>query len=382
MAGRSRLSDRLKRIRGTGSTAPSPGTTKSLRRPAPVQAGLPPEWHRVGPFAYRRKKTVQPNYPGRPPGVGSLLCRGLEGTGLLFFDTETTGLSGGAGTHIFLFGTARVEEGGLELIQILLTDFPGEADFLRAVREELEPGRVLVSYNGKGFDSHLLSSRYIMNGIPPAYYEQLDLLYLVRRFWGGILPACNLSTVEESILGVERDGDIPGYAVPSRYFEYLRRPDYSLIGPIIEHNAQDVISLALLFSRIDSLLENPGAGSADPYGLGRFLAERGIAEGERLLMDEASRGHPDAMRYVSLACKRRGDYPSVLPLWEKAWRDRRSIFCALELAKYLEHKTGDYAAALDVVREMQDLVGGTTPAGRDLMKRKLRLEARIERRRE
>ncbi len=379
MAERNRLSDRLKRIRAAEIAAPRPGAVPNPGGP-PRPAGLPEEWHPIGPFAYRREILAAPGYPGKPPGAESLLCKGLTGTSLVFFDTETTGLSGGAGTHIFLFGTARVEEDGLKLVQILLTDFPGEAEFLSAAREELHAGAVLVSYNGKGFDSHLLNTRCIMNGIRPEHYEQVDLLYVVRRFWGKILPACNLSTVEERLLGVERGEDIPGYAVPARYFEFLKAPDYRLISPVIEHNAQDVISLALLYSRIDSLLENPDPDSADPCGLGRFLIERGRPAGERLLEDQAARGHPEALKYVSLAWKRRGDYPSALSLWESAWRDKGCLFSALELAKYLEHKAGDYLAALAVVREMEPLIDASTLPGRNLVKRRLRLEAKISRR--
>jgi hypothetical protein len=349
----------------------------------PRPAGLPPEWHPVGPFAYRREIRVEPDYPGGVPSSDSLLCGGLKGHNgreLVFFDTETTGLSGGAGTHIFLFGTARVTGKELELVQLLLTDFPGEIEFLRAVREELDPGGVLVSYNGKGFDSQLLATRCIMNGIPPGYYDQVDLLYPVRRFWGKMLPACNLSTVEERLLGVERDGDIPGYAVPARYFEFLDTPRYDLLRPVIDHNAQDVVSLALLYSRIDLLLEDPRSDSADFYGAGRFLAERGRPLGEKLIMDEADRGNPEALKYLSLLRKRRGDYPSLLPLWKKAWRTRGCLFSALELAKYLEHREGDLAEALAVVEEMLPRVEKTTTAGMDLVKRKLRLEAKLLRR--
>lgn len=408
MAERNRLSDRLKRIREKGCTAPCPGAeprsggpSRSFRPPrsgvktsAPPGAGrypavssgtvvpaakMPPEWLSVGPFSYRREILVKPSYPGRTPGAESLLCRGLGGNDLVFFDTETTGLSGGAGTHIFLFGTARVVDGGLRLVQVLLTDFPGENEFLHAVRTELDTEAVLVSYNGKGFDSHLLTTRCIMNGIRPVYYDQVDLLYVVRRFWGKMLPACNLSTVEERILGVERGEDIPGYAVPGRYFEFLKNPDYRLISPIVEHNAQDVISLALLFSRIDAILEHPRPDSADPYGLGRFLAERGIPEGEKLLWDEAVRGHPEALKLVTSACKRRGDYLSILPLWENAWYNLGCHFSGLEIAKYLEHRTGDYAAALGVVAQMLARVEPAARAGRELLKRKLRLESKLER---
>ena len=95
--------------------------------------------------------------------------------------------------------------------------------------------------------------------------------------------------------------------------------------------------------------------------------------------DTAARGHPEALKYVTLACKRRGDYTSALPLWERAWRDRGCLFSALELVKYLEHKAKDYPAALSLVGEMELLIDGKSLPGRDLVKRRLRLEAKIAR---
>jgi hypothetical protein len=108
---------------------------------------------------------------------------------LLFFDLETTGL-GGAGTVAFLaaFGRLIVPEGApmegraggpwqLRVDQYLLLDFPGEDAFLEALlpefgspgfpgeREAENPRPVVVSYNGKAFDTPLLRTRCLMKGI-------------------------------------------------------------------------------------------------------------------------------------------------------------------------------------------------------------------------
>jgi uncharacterized protein YprB with RNaseH-like and TPR domain len=65
----------------------------------------------------------------------------------LFFDTETSGLSLGAGTIIFLFGCCYFSENGLEVLQFFLEDPASELIFLNHIDELIQP-QVLVSYNG------------------------------------------------------------------------------------------------------------------------------------------------------------------------------------------------------------------------------------------
>ena len=43
---------------------------------------------------------------------------------ILYLDTETTGLSGGAGTVAFLIGVGHLTEDGFELRQLVMRDYP------------------------------------------------------------------------------------------------------------------------------------------------------------------------------------------------------------------------------------------------------------------
>ena len=52
--------------------------------------------------------------------------------------------------------------------------------------------------------------------------EHLDLLFGARRLWKLRLESCRLVDLENRILGVERQGDLPGEMIPYCYFEYLR----------------------------------------------------------------------------------------------------------------------------------------------------------------
>ena len=50
----------------------------------------------------------------------------------------------------------------------------------------------------------------------------LDLLHGARRLWKLRFANCRLTHLENQVLGVEREGDLPGEMIPYVYFEYLR----------------------------------------------------------------------------------------------------------------------------------------------------------------
>src|SRR5438552_7102812 len=76
--------------------------------------------------------------PARPP--------------FLFFDLETTGLSGGAGTYVFLIGCGEfIADGAFVTRQFLLTRMTDERPLLAAVRAEMGRVGALISFNGKSF---------------------------------------------------------------------------------------------------------------------------------------------------------------------------------------------------------------------------------------
>src|SRR5947208_1451098 len=64
---------------------------------------------------------------------------------ILFLDTETTGLSGGTGTYVFLIGVAHFADGELILRQHLLHDVAAEREFIRHLQGEIEPFRACAS---------------------------------------------------------------------------------------------------------------------------------------------------------------------------------------------------------------------------------------------
>ena len=167
---------------------------------------------------------------------------------LLCFDTETTGLAGGTGTRAFMIGAADWHAGGLRLRQLTITTLAAETAMLREFARWLEGERVLVSYNGKSYDAPLLATRYRLARLPSplAGRDHIDLLHPVRRRYRGHWENCRLATIEQRVLGVVREDDLPGSQAPRAWLDYLRGGSARDLRRVLHHNDRDLVSLGEL----------------------------------------------------------------------------------------------------------------------------------------
>jgi uncharacterized protein YprB with RNaseH-like and TPR domain len=220
-----------------------------------------------------------------PPQEGwsrlGLLAGGACGGNLLFVDLETTGLAGGAGSYAFLVGCGWFERGRFHVRQFLLSSFASERALLEAVTDVAHAADALVTYNGKSFDLPLIDTRYVLNRLPTPFegMPHVDMLHHARRLWHGHDDGHRLSSLESSLLGHEREGDVPGFEIPSRYFHYVRTGDARRLGPVLEHNRRDLLSLALLTARAAQLLDEGVAATTtarEALGIGRLYERSGM----------------------------------------------------------------------------------------------------------
>jgi len=195
---------------------------------------------------------------------------------ILFLDTETTGLSGGTGTYVFLIGVAHFADGELILRQHLLHDVAAEREFIRHLQGEIEPFRACASYNGKTFDLPLLRTRFVMTLRADITVDDshLDLLHPARRLWRDRFGSTTLRQLEESVLDDGRTADIPGSLIPDAYFFYLRKGDPAIIAPVLEHNARDVISLVRITDRVARAVLLARGGRAPDHAPAAFALAR------------------------------------------------------------------------------------------------------------
>jgi uncharacterized protein len=203
----------------------------------------------------------------------------------VFFDLETTGLSGGAGTQAFLVGSGWFDaDAGFVTEQHLMTDYAGECSMLHVVAAELGRAGTLVTFNGKSFDAPMLETRYLFHRLesPCAARPHVDLLHPARRFWGGLNEAgCSLGVLEHQVLGVRRTGDVSGFEIPARYFQFVRTGDARPLAAVLDHNRQDLLSLAGLTARVFHLVKAGPEEARHPreaLALGRVYRGAGLEE--------------------------------------------------------------------------------------------------------
>lgn len=282
----------------------------------------------------------------------------LDPERLLFLDTETTGLSHGAGTVAFLVGVGEIKDGVLTVRQYLMRDYDEEPFVLRRTQRDLNACQALVTFNGRSFDMPLLQTRFVMQRMPmdTDRIPHADLLHTARRVWKLRLKRCNLGTLEEIIFHEPREDDLPGAEVPQRFFDYLKRKDFSLLEDILRHNAQDIASLARLLFTLCRLHENPLSAEhlQDIYSLGRVYERRGQQEKARMCYRAADAGSMSALSRQRLAenLRREACPQDAAKIYEKMIACRQGgAKPYIALSKLLEHRLRDPAAASAVARQ-------------------------------
>lgn len=165
-----------------------------------------------------------------------------------FMDIETKGLSN---VPIILIGVAEIKGNNIVASQYFLRNYAEEANIIDAYLSHLDEDSVHVTFNGKTFDVPFIKNRCIYNRIDANLdIAHLDLMYFAKSMWGEKLPNCQLQTIEQEMFGIKRVGDVPGQYIPGYYDTYLDKNNIGPVVPIIEHNAQDIISLASFLEKM------------------------------------------------------------------------------------------------------------------------------------
>jgi len=288
---------------------------------------------------------------------------------VMLLDIETTGLSGGAGTVAFLVGCGWFDCEAFQVRQFLLTSFAGERALLAAVAALVEPVTLVVTYNGKTFDLPVMETRWLFHRMETPFDSKrhFDMLHPARRLWreprnegawrDGDEGGCRLGALERRLVGFERVGDVPGFEVPSRYFQFLRTGDARPLEAVLEHNRLDLVSLAAVVARGTALVEGGAEACADAresLALGKVLEGAGRLEAAGACYARAAASRSPAVRAdawfrTAVLLRREGRFEQAAEAWGRiaaikgagpaieAQRRR-----ALEaLAIHHEHRAGD-----------------------------------------
>jgi uncharacterized protein len=302
-----------------------------------------------------------------------------------FLDTETTGLSGGAGTMAFVVGLGFFADAADSFCvhQYFLRDPGDEPAMVEGLVELLSEFEVLVSFNGRAFDVPIIENRFILARIPSptAGLPHLDLLQPARRLWRHHLPSCRLGVIEQEILGVLREqDDVPSGVIPILYRDYLRTGDAREMQRVLYHNAIDILSLVTLAVRLCQAFADPwgesdsevdtGLSGAEFYGLGRWYAkEDRSSEAEQayraaLAQDDLlSDLREKTLRDLAYHLKRANRKEEAFAYWQQlALEETDDTTAHVELAKYFEWDLENLAQAAGWTRAALELVENW-PAG-------------------
>ena len=178
-----------------------------------------------------------------------LICNLIPLDKLLFIDIETLGLYT---QPIILTGIARIKNNEIIIDQFLTLNLDEEPAMLFATISYINEDNIILSYNGKNFDIPYLDSRLIYYGILNESISNihLDLFHFCKRLFKNRFPNLKLSTLEQFLLGLKRNIEVPSFLVPEFYYEYLKINNPGPLIPIIQHNKQDLITLIKLFLKL------------------------------------------------------------------------------------------------------------------------------------
>jgi hypothetical protein len=189
--------------------------------------------------------------------------------------------------------------------------------------------------------------------------------------------SCSLQALERQLVGFRRTGDVPGFEIPARYFQFVRSGDAAPMGAVLEHNRLDLLTLAALTARLLNLASSgPDAiGDArEALALGHVyaraqqqvqagdsprageLGERARASFRRAIdRCRSPRGaydpiRIDALRALALACRRARRHDEAAAWWRELVEMRGCPTPVLReateaLAIHHEHRVRDLAAA-------------------------------------
>jgi hypothetical protein len=202
--------------------------------------------------------------------------------------------------------------------------------------------------------------------------------------------------LERQLIDTRRVGDVAGFEIPARYFQFIRSGDPRPLAPVLEHNRLDLLTLAALTSRLKHLARG-GAESArdgrEAYALGLMYTRAGFEPQARecftraVAMCSAPGGafdqvRIDSVRALALAWRRARQWDEAAACWRQLL-DTRGCPPAIRreateaLAIHHEHRVRDLGLAKSFA--LRTLENELSPAwARAAQHRIARLERKME----
>lgn len=178
----------------------------------------------------------------------------------LFLDIETLGI---IDSPVIIVGVGYFKKGNF-IINIFFTrKLEDEIAVYEHLKTEVFPYfKCFVTYNGKTFDIPYLANRFLyffdenpmISQDDPPYeknntkFHHIDLYHHCRRLFKDKFSIFSLTNMEENLLNLTRENNLPSNLVGLCYRKYNENAEtyIGLIKEIIEHNFYDVYSMPLI----------------------------------------------------------------------------------------------------------------------------------------
>jgi hypothetical protein len=227
---------------------------------------------------------------------------------------------------------------------------------------------------------------------PFAGMPHVDMLHHARRLWRGAgdeeHEGSRLTVIERALCGHRREGDVPGFEIPARYFHFVRTGEARQLEAVLEHNRLDLISLALLTARAAQLVDEGPMGSRgarEALGLGQLYERAGLFGEARAAFARAVSFPADAvtraeaLRALAVTCRRAREYAAAAEAWREILEVRDCPAAIVReateaLAVHHEHRLRDPRSARTFA--LKSLRLPATPNRRNALEHRL---ARLER---
>jgi hypothetical protein len=191
--------------------------------------------------------------------------------------------------------------------------------------------------------------------------------------WRLRLESCCLTDLESAVLGIEREGDVPGSEIPGIYFDYLRTGDPRGLQPVFYHNALDIMTLAAVTVELARAIGDAGMNSLDSpvdlFSLSRMFEFAGSNEQSVETCRRAlSGGLPDeiaarALRQLALQYKRQRQHELAVAKWRELAQQSSPLAIEAweELAIHYEHHQRDPRGAMEFTLSALQLLNAQSP---------------------
>lgn len=179
--------------------------------------------------------------------IDTLSCIGYPAGDCLFFDIETTGFAV-KNTHVYLIGCVFCENNTWKSIQWFAQNHDEEKDVLNTFFHFMHSYKVLIHFNGDGFDIPYLQKKAELYGIKAGFDSMISLdIFKAAASFKKFLKLENYKqkTIEK-FLGLEREDRYSGGELINVYSFYRKNPSEEALELLLLHNRDDICGMTVL----------------------------------------------------------------------------------------------------------------------------------------